>query len=314
MSRPRVAVLGIFAADLVFRAQRLPKLGETLLADGFSLGAGGKGSNQAIAAAKAGANATLITRIGADPFAAVARSEWAAAGVDAGPVITDRSRPTGAAFIFVQSDGGENAIIVEPGAAGALSAEDAEAARDVITGARVFMTQLEQPIAAARTGLRIARSAGVATLLNPAPAAPLDDALLGLCDYLTPNESEAEELTGVAVATLDDARRAGDALIARGVGCAVVTLGARGALVHGPGVSEIAPALDAGPVIDTTGAGDCFAGAFAAALAEGRPPLDAAHFGCAAAGLSVTRPGAGRSMPTRAEIDALLDRLPRLAR
>lgn len=313
MSRPRVVVLGIFAADLTFHADRLPRLGETLLADGFSLGAGGKGSNQAIAAAKAGANAALITRIGDDPFAALARSEWAAAGVDAGNVVTDRGRPTGAAFIFVQSNGGENAIIVEPGAAGALSAEDVDAARDVIAGAGVFMTQLEQPIEAARAGLRIARSAGVATLLNPAPAAPLDDDLLALCDYLTPNESEAEALTGVAIATLDDARRAGDALIARGVGCAVITLGARGALVHGLGVSEIAPALDAGPVVDTTGAGDCFAGAFAAALAEGRTPLDAARFGCAAAGLSVTRPGAGRSIPARAEIDALLDRQPRLA-
>ncbi|GLK56285.1 ribokinase [Methylopila capsulata] len=313
MSAATVAVLGIFAADLTFRARRLPQLGETLLAEGFVLGAGGKGSNQAIAAAKAGAGAALITRIGADPFAAVARAEWAATGVDAGFVVTDRARPTGAAFIFVQSDGGENAIIVEPGAGGALSAEDVDAARGVIAGARVFLTQLEQPIEAARAGLRIARRAGVATLLNPAPAAPLDDDLLALCDYLTPNESEARALTGVAVVTLDDARRAGDALIARGVGCAVVTLGARGALVHGPGVSEIAPALDAGPVVETTGAGDCFAGAFAAALAEGRPPLDAARFGCAAAGLSVTRPGAGRSMPTRAEIDALLDRKPRLA-
>ncbi|MFD1702037.1 ribokinase [Methylopila henanensis] len=306
MTRARVAVLGIFAADLTFRAARLPKLGETLLADGFSLGSGGKGSNQAIAAAKAGAHATLITRIGDDAFGQMARDEWTGAGVDATHVIVSPDEPTGAAFIFVDARDGQNAIVVNGGAAAALSAADVTAARGAIGRAAVVVAQLEQPLAAATAAFELARAAGVATLLNPAPAAPLDDAVFRLCDIVTPNESEAELLTGITVDGEDAARRAADRLLARGAGAVLLTLGEKGALLHRPGQSLLVPAFDAGPVVETTGAGDAFTGAFAVALAEGRDLAEAARFGCAAAGISVTRPGAGRSMPLRAEIDALL--------
>ena len=309
-----VCILGIFAADLTFTAPRLPVMGETILGDGFRMGPGGKGSNQAVAAGLAagltgqgsGLPVRLVTRIGRDAFADIARGTWERAGVDTSRVIVDEARPTGTAFIFVSTTSGDNAIIVEPGASGALSPDDIEAAREAIAGAGVFVTQLEQPIAAAEAGLRLAREAGVTTLLNPAPAAELTDAFLGLCDYVTPNESEAAALTGLGVETEEDARAAADALLKRGAKAAVLTLGPRGALYHDETVSEIVPAFPASRVVDTTGAGDAFNGAFAVALAEGRPPLDAVRFGCACAGLSVTRPGAAAAMPAREEIEALL--------
>ena len=310
MTRGRVAVLGIFAADVTFRAERLPRLGETLAASGFALGPGGKGSNQAIAAARAGAAVALISRIGDDAFGRLALDAWGEAGVEVGAVTIASDAPTGSAFIFIEAATGQNAIIVSSGAAGALSAAHAEAAREAIEGADVFVTQLEQPVEAALAALRIARRAGVVTILNPAPAMPLDAAFYPLCDYLTPNETEAEALTGVAVDDMDGARRAADALLACGVGMVALTLGPRGVLLHGPAGSTVVPAVDAGPVTETTGAGDAFNGGFATALAEGLGPLDAARFGCAAAGLSVTRAGAAAAMPTRAEIDALLRTTP----
>ena len=271
----------------------------------FALGPGGKGSNQAVAAARAGAHTTFISRLGDDDFADLAMATWKEAGVT--PAVTrDASSYTGAAYIFIEDATGDNAIIIAPGAAGEISADDVDEHAAAIRAANVFVTQLEQPIAAAQHALSIAREAGVATALNPAPAADLSSGLLRLCDYVTPNESEAEALTGVPVASLDDARKAGDALIGRGVGAALLTLGAQGALLHTAGTSEHVPAFDAGPVVETTGAGDAFNGGFAVALAEGMNPLEAVRFGCATASISVTRPGTAPSMPGRGEIEALL--------
>ncbi|MEM8552732.1 MAG: ribokinase [Pseudomonadota bacterium] len=301
-----VVVLGIFAVDLAFEAPRLPAVGETLLGEGFRMGPGGKGSNQAIAAAKAGARTAFLTRIGQDAFADIALKTWNDAGVGTSAIIRDEGRATGAAFIFVSTETGDNAVIVESGAAGAISADDADDWTPLIGASKVFVTQLEQPQDAARRALQIAKVAGVTTIMNPAPAATLDDALLASCDFLTPNEAEAAGLTGRTVNTVDDARTAAETLRGRGVGTVIVTLGAEGALIHGEGISERVPAFHAGPVRDTTGAGDAFNGAFACALAEGRSPRDAVRFGCAAASLSVTRPGAAAASATRAEIDAFL--------
>lgn len=306
MSKP-IVILGIFNADTSYRAERLPKIGETILGESFVLGPGGKGSNQAVAAAKAGGRAHIVTRLGADDFAKVARQTWDAAGVVA-DVTEDPDSHTGAAFIFREAATGNNAIIVASGAGGRISPEDLDARADLIRGAAVFLCQLEQPIPAARRGLEIARAAGVTTILNPAPAAVLDDAMLALCDYVTPNETEAETLTGLPVTNLAEAERAADALMARGVGAVIVTLGANGALYRDPSRSVHVPVVSAGPVVETTGAGDAFNGGFAVALSEGRDVIDAVRFGCATAGLSVTRAGAAPSMPTRAEIDALLGR------
>ncbi|ESR27011.1 ribokinase [Lutibaculum baratangense] len=306
--RGTVVVLGIFAADLAFRAPRLPRIGETLLANGFELGPGGKGSNQAVAAARCGADVKMISRLGADAFGEIARALWGGEGIDLRFVATDDAAPTGAAFIYVDEASGHNAIIVEAGAAKKLSAADLGAAREVIAAADIFMTQLEQPIEAALAGLRIAKGSGVRTILNPAPAADLPDEVWPLCDYATPNESEAGAITGIEVSDLESARKAASALVERGVGCAVLTLGAAGVLVHSAETSLHIPAVDAGPVVDTTGAGDAFNGGFAAALARGEAPERAARFACAVAGLSVTRKGAARSMPSLEEATRLLAR------
>jgi ribokinase len=307
----RVTILGIFVADLAFRAKRLPVMGETILGNGFALGPGGKGSNQSVAAAKSagpGRAIRFITKVGQDPFGDIGIKTWADAGVDTSNVIKVDTHPTGAAFIFVSTETGNNAIIVESGAAGTLSIADVEAAQNAITSAQVFITQLEQPIPVAHRALEIARKAGVTTVFNPAPAAPVSAAMLALCDYVTPNESEAATLTGLPVDTLDQARQAADKLLSMGVKTALITLGEKGALLHDKAQSVVVPAFKAGAVVDTTGAGDAFNGGFAVALAEGRTPIDAVRFGCAVAGISVTRPGTAPSMPTRAEIEALLSK------
>lgn len=300
--------LGIFVADAAFRAARMPRMGETLLGEGFALGPGGKGSNQSVATAMAGGQAHFITRLGDDDFARMAHGIWAKAGV-VPEVTVDRDSFTGAAMIFLEAVTGNNAIIVTPGAASRITPQDVEARADLIGRAAIFITQLEQPIPAAQRGLEISRAAGVTTILNPAPAAALSDEMLALCDYLTPNETEAELLTGLPVTTVDEAKAAADALLARGVGAVVITLGDKGALYRDKTRTVHCPVISAGPVVETTGAGDAFNGGFAVALSEGMTIEEALRFGCATAGISVTRPGTAGAMPTRAEIDRLLGRL-----
>ena len=301
----KVAILGIFVADCAFSSPRMPRTGETLIGTGFALGPGGKGSNQAVAAARAGGEVSFITRIGRDTFGSIGLGLWKGAGVT--PLVTEMEDvATGAAFIYVNDQTGENAIIVYPGASGHLSAADVDGRRAAIAGADVFVTQLEQPADAALRGLQVAREAGVRTVFNPAPSVAFPDAVYPLCDIIAPNESEAEGLTGQTVATLEDARKAADILLTRGVGTVLITLGERGALLHGGGTSRHFPAIPAGRVVDTTGAGDAFIGGFSVALSEGRALPDAVRFGSATAGLAVTRRGTAPAMPARAEIDALL--------
>ncbi|MHA1527774.1 MAG: PfkB family carbohydrate kinase, partial [Alphaproteobacteria bacterium] len=222
--RGGVVILGIFVADTAYRAERQPRMGETILGAGFALGPGGKGSNQAVAAARAGAQVTFLSKIGQDPFGDMAMATWAEAGVEAA-VTRSAETYTGSAYIFIDDATGDNAIIVCPGAATTISAADIDAAAELIGAAAVFVTQLEQPLPAATRALEIARAGGAVTILNPAPAIPLDDAIWPLCDYATPNETEAETFTGVAVSSIDGARVAGDALLAKGAGAALITLG-----------------------------------------------------------------------------------------
>lgn len=301
----KIVILGVFVADTAYRAVRLPSIGETILGKTFALGAGGKGSNQAVAAGMLGASVAFLSRLGKDAFAQIAYGTWARAGVT--PIITeDAESYTGAAFIFVDDTSGNNAIIIAPGAATRISVADVEAQARTIQAASVAVTQLEQPLDAAFRFLQIARGGGARTILNPAPAAALPDDMLRLCDFLTPNETEAEALTGIRISTLDDARRSADALLDRGVGAAVITLGERGILYRSRSETVHVPAFDAGPVVETTGAGDAFNGGFATALSEGMSPVDAVRFGCAVASISVTRPGAATAMPTRKEVEMLL--------
>lgn len=302
-----IVILGIFVADTAYRAERQPRMGETILGQSFKLGPGGKGSNQAVAVGRLSMPVHFITRTGDDPFADMAETTWRQAGVTSAATRSSDSY-TGAAYIFVEQATGNNAIIVAPGAAQLLSPADLDAHAALIGSAAIFMTQLEQPVAAARRGLEIARAAGVTTILNPAPGAALPDDMIALCDYLTPNESEAEALTGIAVTGAESAGKAADQLLARGAGAVVVTLGDKGALLAtGKGKVHV-PAVSAGPVVETTGAGDAFNGGFAVALAHGLAPEEAVRFGCCVAGISVTRPGTAPSMPSLAEAEALFGR------
>lgn len=303
-----IVILGVFVADAAFRCDRLPRLGETLIGTGFTLGPGGKGSNQAVAAAKAGGDVGFLARIGDDTFGAMGLATWAEAGV-APMVIRDPERATGAAGIFIEATEGRNAIVISPGAAAAISPADVEATAGAIAAAKVAVTQLEQPADVALRFLQIARAGGALTILNPAPAATLPEGMLGLCDYLTPNEAEAEALTGIAVTDRTSAEQAARALLAQGVRCAViVTLGGDGALVVDATGARHVPPMQAGPVVDTTGAGDAFNGGLACGLAQGLPLDDSLRFATAVAALSVTKAGTAASMPTRAEVAALLAR------
>jgi ribokinase len=300
-----IVILGVFVADTAYRADRAPVIGETVMGNSFALGPGGKGSNQAVAAAMAGGNVHFVSKLGQDPFADMALKTWADAGVI--PEVTQHLESyTGAAYIFIEEATGNNAIIICPGIAGTISVADIEARADLIANASVFVTQLEQPMPAAHRALEIARAGGAKTILNPAPAAALDPAMLRLCDYVTPNETEAEGITGVAVASVSDAVRAADVLLEIGVGAALITLGENGVLYRDANRTEHVGIFNAGPVVETTGAGDAFNGGFATALAEGMDPIEAVKFGSATAGISVTRPGTAPSMPSRAEVDALL--------
>ncbi len=301
-----VIILGIYASDLAFKAPRLPKTGETLIGSAFSMGPGGKGANQAVAAARAGASTAFITRLGRDSFGDMALENWAKEGICAHVKQLEDSS-TGAAFIFINDKTGENAIIVVPGAASTISTDTVDEYRQQIEQAKVFITQLEQPPEAAEHALRIARDAGTITIFNPAPAEPFDKGVYSLCDYITPNESEAEVLTGIKVESVDDARKAGDVLLEKGAGAALITLGESGALYHDRELSRLVPATAFGKVIDTTGAGDAFNGCFAAALARGEKPLQAVKFANVAAGISVTRQGTAPAMPELEEIVARLN-------
>ena len=301
-----ITVLGSFVADLAFRTHKIPAWGETVLGSDFQLGPGGKGSNQAVAAARLGGKVSFISKLGRDTFGDLARRTYAQEGIDTQFVFDTDEYATGGATIILDEKTGENAIIVFPGACFHVTAEEIELARPRIAESAVFLTQLELQIPSVEFGLKFAHDLGVTTILNPAPGLALPQTIFANCDYVTPNESEAAMLTGIPVANIADAERAADALLARGARNAVITLGAQGAFVKNSRVRTHVPAIDAGQVVETTGAGDAFNGGFAIALAEGKDIVAATRFGCAVAGISVTRPGTAPSMPTRAEVDALL--------
>ena len=303
MADKRLTVMGSFIADLAFRTPELPRWGQTMMGSEFRIGPGGKGSNQAVAAARLGVKVSFISKLGRDPFGDLARETYKKEGIDTRFVFETTEFPTGAASIVIHETKGENAIVVVPGSGFAITSADVDRARPLIEASSIFMTQLETRLDVVEHALAIAHGAGVPTILNPAPAFDLPRSIYPLCDYFTPNETEAEALSGGG-----DPMRAADEFLARGVRNVIITLGAEGALVRTREITKRVPAIDAGPVVETTGAGDAFNGGFAVALTEGRDVVEAARFGCAVAGISVTRPGTAPAMPTRAEVDALLRR------
>ncbi len=307
MSRPTGksdVVVGSSNTDMILRVARVPRPGETLLGGEFSTAPGGKGANQAVAAARAGGRVSFVARLGRDSLGDAALAGFRKEGMGLSHVVRDRGQPSGVALIFVGADG-ENSIGVAGGANQRLSPADVAGARGLISRARVLLVQLETPLRTVEAAARIARAAGVDVILNPAPARPLPGALLRNVSILTPNETEASVLTGVRVTGAASAARAARILMRRGVGTVIVTLGAGGALVATRGGSQVVPGFKV-KAVDTTAAGDVFNGALAVRLAENCPLGAAVRFAHAAAAISVTRRGAQPSIPARAEIDALL--------
>ena len=305
MAKSKVCVLGAFVADLTCRTERMPKWGETILGIAFKLGPGGKGSNQAVAAARLNSDMRLITKLGRDAFGEMARSFYRQQGMSLDRVYEDPEESSGTATIVVDDQTRENAIVVVQGACGRLTISEVEAAREEIATSDIFLTQLELPIPPTIRGIEIAHEAGVPVILNP--ALPLPKEIFRKVDYLTPNESEALGLIGEKSMTeFEDVEKLADRLIALGVPNVVLTLGEKGAFVKGPSVCRHIPAFQCGRVVETTGAGDAFAGGLAVALAEKKSLEAATVYGCAVAGISVTRPGTAPSMPTREEVDELI--------
>jgi ribokinase len=289
---------------MIIKLDRIPKPGETVIGGEFSTAAGGKGANQAVAAARAGGKVTFVARVGDDVFGWPALEGLVADGIDTSHVLQDPSAPSGVALIFVD-ECGENSIAVASGANALLTPEDVLSARDAITSAAVLVTQLETPLDTVQAAVDLAVEHGVRVVLNPAPAQPLGQEILRHVSVLTPNETEAELLTGIEVSSDDAALQAAKKLNALGVEAILITLGSRGAFIFDSDHAELVPGFEV-EAVDTTAAGDVFNGALAVALAEGSPLTEAVRFANAAAGLAVTKLGAQPSAPTRDEIQGAL--------
>jgi ribokinase len=299
-----VVVVGSINVDLIVRSERLPGPGETVVGGEFVEAGGGKGANQAVAAHRLGADVRFIGRVGRDGHGDLALSNFKAEGLPITWISVDRSCATGVALILVDQRG-ENMISVASGANLTLTPDDVRAAEAAFDDARVLLVQLEVPVETVRTALEIGRAHGLTTILNPAPARPVPEALLRLVDWATPNAGEAAAMTGLKVTDSPSAARAADALRARGPSRVVVTLGAKGAVVvTSEGVSNVAPfSIRA---VDSTAAGDAFSAGLAVGLARGLDSGAALRYASAAGALTTTRPGAQPSLPTDSQVMALL--------
>ena len=284
---------------MVAKTERLPVPGETVLGGAFIMAAGGKGANQAVAAARLGGEVVFIAKVGDDVFGRQALESFGREGIATSCIVRDAVNPSGVALITVDSRG-ENCIVVASGANANLMSGDVPVEK--IKNAALVLIQLEIPLQTVEYVAAQASAQGVPVILNPAPACALPDSLLKNVAVLTPNQKEAEMLTGVRIEDRDSAEKAAAVLAGKGVKTVIITLGAEGALLLDRGTSEWVPA-PAVEAVDTTAAGDVFCGALAVALAEGKLVKEAVGFGCAAAALSVTRMGAQPSAPTRKEVD-----------
>lgn len=303
--RSAVIVVGSSSVDLTTFSSRVPERGETILGDAFTMVLGGKGANQAIAAGRSGAESFLVGCVGDDPFGRIVRDGLTDARVDTTFVREVAGEGTGIAHIRVDA-AGENDIVVVPRANGHLGEGDIDRAfAEVGDRCAVMLTQLETPYALTRHAAARAREHGVTVVLDPAPAQPLDEDIWALIDIVTPNETEARLITGIEVADRDSAVRAGRWFVERGTGVALITLAGQGAVAVTADGAESSDAIRV-DVVDTTAAGDAFAGCLAAGLAEGLSRGDAIRRAMAAGALAVTRAGASPSIPERAEVDALL--------
>jgi len=300
----KIVVVGSSNTDMIIKVPHVPVPGETIIGGKFSTAAGGKGANQAVAAARAGGDVTFIARIGDDMFGQQAKDGFVKDNINVDHVLSDKDAPSGVALIFVGEDG-QNSIAVASGANANLSPSDVQAASDAISTSDILIMQLETPLETVQKAASIASDNGVKVILNPAPAQALSDNILRNISILTPNESESELLTGIKVETEKDAAAAADALMAKGIETVIVTMGPKGAFVATADFKELVSGFSV-KAVDATAAGDVFNGTLAVAIAEGKPLKKAVSFANAAAALSVTKLGAQPSAPTREEIDKFL--------
>jgi ribokinase len=300
----KIVVVGSSNTDMVIKTPRLPKPGETIIGGEFFMAAGGKGANQAVAAARAGGDVHFIARVGEDVFGRQSLDGFVRDGIHVDHITRDNSASSGIALIIVAPDG-ENSIAVASGANANLGVGDVRRAKDVIASASIVLMQLESPFETVIEAAEVASAAGVPVILNPAPAQVLGDNLLKLLSYLTPNKTEAEIMTGITLIAKADLDKAADMLLDKGMKGVLITLGPKGVYVATREKKEVVPAFNVTPV-DTTAAGDAFNGALAVALAEGRTLFEAARFGNAAAAIATTKLGAQPSLPLRKDIENLM--------
>ncbi len=299
-----IVVVGSINMDLVVNVAAMPKPGETVSSNSFAQQPGGKGANQAVTCAKLGAQTTMIGRLGKDIFGDALYQHMSAVGVEMGCIVNSETAPTGVALITVDATG-ENSIVLVPGANAEVSEGDILRKRRIIESANVLLAQFEIPLLTVESAFELARSKGVTTILNPAPAYEVSDSLLRNTSIITPNEHELGIVAGVATADLNGIRKAAAALLARGVGAVVVTLGAEGSLAF-TRETEIAQNAYPNKAVDTTAAGDSFTGALAVALTEGKELAEALDFASRVASLTITKPGAQNSLPSRAEVEEFI--------
>ena len=301
----KVTVFGSFVVDLMARTPHLPAPGETVRGTMFRMGAGGKGFNQAVAAHKAGADVTVVTKLGRDSFADIALKTMKELGMDDSHLLFSDADPTGIALITVDEKTGQNEIVVVPGALNSISDEEVLSFKTQIAESEYLLLQLEIDLNADLFAARAAHDLGCKVILNSAPYAPVSDAFFRCCYMVTPNEVEAEELTGIAVKDEASAAKAADYFHAKGVKVVVITLGDRGVFVSAEGRKTLIPAFHV-DAVDTTGAGDAFSGGLLAGLSEGMALWEAVRFGQATAALSVQKLGTTPAMPWREDIDRFL--------
>ena len=300
MNTPRIAVVGSYATGLTMKVDRLPSRGETLLATGYRVDHGGKGSNQAVGCARLGTQVSFVARIGKDTFGESALELYREEGVETSEVRQLDGVPTGVGFIVVEAASGHNIITIDPGANERLTADEVGASRGVASST-VVLTQLEIPVAAAEAAMARGRQVGAVTILNPAPVRPLPASVLRNIDVLTPNLSESKVLAGHAPDSAIDPEEVAHKLIASGVKQVVMTLGEDGALIVSASGSKRIPAVRV-TAVDTTGAGDAFNAGLATALARGASLEVAVQFAVVTGGMAVTNEGVIPSLPYRDQV------------
>lgn len=308
MDKPKITVVGSSNTDMIIKMDKIPAPGETVLGGEFTIAAGGKGANQAVAAARAGGQVSFVACVGDDMFGEQALEGFAKDSIHTEYVFKDKQHPSGCALIFVDKDG-ENSIAVASGANARLTPKHIDLAKDKIISSEILIMQLETPLDTIKYAAQLASDNGVMVILDPAPAQPLDENMLKHISILTPNESEAELLTGILVEDEKSADKAATYLLEKGIDTVLITLGFRGTFIATEKIRELITGFKV-TAVDSTAAGDVFNGALAVSLSEKMPLLDAVRFANAAAALSVTKLGAQPSAPQCKEIEEFLKRNP----